>query len=354
LLISAVSGKVIYDNFAFQNLERKETRLELIFNKFSSLIETDSMCYSTTAYSISFKCQRFVSCIDGRFFDIFIRILKRMSHLDLVPPMDPLGICLHNHTDQGAIKCGNRRNMAVRQSDLWECKCPILDRINQSDKRLAFEDYVIERVTSIINVHKLSTFNLAIFGSGGLLGEQILLMRLIHELRVNNYSGTIKIFLIDQIYKNSINNSANFLGPMTPISVESALGGDKCFYQFLSEMSFILPPNITLEGEIFSEADDYISRAHANDHLKYDFLIGADPEGGEAVMAKIKDAIKEKHPNNSAVLTKIKDDAWVAGICQVGPVNLEKCYPISKVTRPSDKKPESKEQIDSKEGCICS
>lgn len=222
--------------------------------------------------SISFICSRNQPIsndpnriyINADVFNVFRNAVLGKSDEDMVG--NP-GQC----SEKGKRHCGN-----VRQY-LWECGCDDLNRKLNKFYRLHFENDVISSIVNsqkIVNAQNAQTpfqFNLAMFCSGGLLGEEILLFRLINELRNREMSGTINLFLIDWEYKSAINRG----------------NPDGLIDQFLREVCGSLPPSIKVNGTFFGDDDDYIQMVQVNSQFKHDLLIGADPEGAEKLMGKI-------------------------------------------------------------------
>lgn len=235
-------------------------------------------------------------------FNVFMNAINGNSHQDMVG--NP-GLCRH----AGKGNCGNTRGY------LWECKCENLDRKLYPLRRLQFENDVIQTILSspkIVHAQRSGSsfqFNLAIFCSGGLLGEEILLFRLFNELRRNGASGTINLFLIDWEYKDAIGQGRL----------------DQVMDQFLREIRGCLLPSITVSGTFFGDSEDYLQMA-ANDQFKHDLLIGADLEGAESLMGEIgrRASLSREQPSPIVLIKRVNE---APAICRINPLGEhENCY----------------------------
>jgi len=203
-------------------------------------------------YSISFQCSRIqppgrnpsMIYIHPEIFGVFMNAVQGKAHEDMQP--NNSGVC------KGAdmSHCGNRRG------DLAECRCEDLNRKTKPYIRNHFENDVIGKILSHQKIEQsLRTgdqfqFNLGIFCSGRLLGEEILLFRLLHALHNRGVSGTINVFLID---KGEYTSAIGLSDP------SAALDQHRYLHQFLTEICGCLPPSLKINGTIFAEADQYIA-----------------------------------------------------------------------------------------------
>ncbi|MGR3952530.1 MAG: hypothetical protein QRY74_06555 [Chlamydia sp.] len=132
-------------------------------------------------------------------------------------------------------QCGNLRGR------LSECTCSTLNRKRNPKIRIEYENRVIDAIMQSVRSAKGEFhFKLAVFASGHLLGEQILLFRLLDQLKKEGKRGTIDLFFIDKSYSSAINRSD-----------ENILGREGSIEQFLVEITQILPKNITVMGSFF-------------------------------------------------------------------------------------------------------
>lgn len=248
--------------------------MELITN---CKVYHNSQSYDTIIQpeSISFNCKRNYSCIDADIYEVYCNAVNGNSYMDMHD--SPL-VCKH---DEVAGGCGNRRGK------LSECRCTILNRRTDPKIRGHYEDVAIEKIMQVISnrVEEYGdfTFNLAVFCSGGLLGEEILLFKLFHFIRSNNYSGEFNVSLIDKVYGTAIKTSSFYHSKLclgqAQNSLEGPFGEDETIQQFLIEICKSAPKSITFSGQFFYDDESYISAVQNNSACKHDFLIGADIVG---------------------------------------------------------------------------
>ena len=264
--------------------------------------------------SISFKCHRKFGCIDADIYDVFIRAVNGKAVDDMIA--NPNG-CSHNETNG----CGNLRGR------LSECRCEILNRKTNPQIRHNYENHVISEIIKIIQKQNIACFklNLAIFCSGGLLGEEILLFRLFDQLKRINASGVINLFLIDRYYDQSIKISSIYykkIANKQSASLTDACGGQMELEQFLIEICKSVPPTINIEGTVFSESTQYIERAQSDGSFKHHLIIGADIEKSKDYMSEMsnKAGLGDAKP-----IVLLKTDKPL--ICQLEVSGeLDKCY----------------------------
>lgn len=271
----------------------------------ASITVTTERDFNSTPRHISFKCSRFVPWVDQKIYNIFIRAITGEANVDMEHNN---AACSHQQVTGG---CGNKRG------NLSECRCKILDRVDNPQIRHSYENKVIHTILNILkpNINSFH-FKLAIFCSGELLGEQILLFRLIHELNQKNASGTIELFLIDRCYSEAIKNS-QYNGKF-----EDSVGQKKYIEQFLTEICLCLPRGITVQGNFFDNAETYINIAQNNQNLKHHLLIGADIENTNSIMGRIG---KEAGLRLTQPIVLIK--TTVPAVCQLDPSgNIRNCY----------------------------
>ena len=230
--------------------------------------------------SISFICRRKVACIDGDIFDIFKNAVIGKAHENM--QANPAG-CPHGAVTGG---CGNKRG------ELEECRCPTLDRMQKPHIRYQYENTVINRILNILQAQNIKNFklNLAMFCSGRLLGEEILLFRLFNHLRHIDAHGRISLFLVDGCYESSIQATSLYhanLKRNLPVQFIDAVGGNGSLAQFLIEISKCVPPTISFEGTVFDHSDKYIERAEQDATFRHHLVIGADIEDARSPMTEI-------------------------------------------------------------------
>jgi hypothetical protein len=261
--------------------------------------------------NLYFKCQR--TAKDNEVDTSVAHLYKTVvaGKAETLMKANPNG-CAHNIVTGF---CGNMRG------DLSECRCDALDRMKHSIRRTKFEDEVIKEILDILKPNKENFhFNLALFATGGLHGEQVLLLRLIDALKSDGYKGNIHISLIDTVYKPNIEAGYQvFCQKMQKFQWDKLIGDRKDLKQFLAEISLCLPSTLSLEGRVYGSSDDYVLRASHCMHNRHDLIIGADIEG----MAGMVAGINEKAGKGRAAKVLIKD--VVAGIevpkfCALEPV----------------------------------
>lgn len=285
-------------------------------------ILTSTNFFEYQPFGISFKCSRRqpnsnnpnAIYINQDIFNVFIKAIQGQSHEDM------LG-------NPGSCQVGEKRHCGNTRGHLWECRCEDLNRKISHFRRLQFENDVILSIVKsqkIVNAKKYGSsfqFNLAIFCSGGLLGEEILLFRLFDQLRSQGVSGTINLFLIDWEYKNAITNR----------------NPDQLVAQFLTEICGCLPPSIKVNGTFFGDAADYIRMAKVDGQFKHDLLIGADLEGAEKLMGEISQHASIAREQKPIVLVKNGNKQGAPSVCRINLLGEhEDCYqPTPPQTRPN-------------------
>lgn len=268
-----------------------------------------------TPISISFKCHRQFSCIDSDVYDVFIRAIQGKSHNDM--DENPLG-CSHESVTGG---CGNKRGY------LSECRCDLLNRKTNPQIRHNYENRVISQIIEILKKQNIACFrlNLAIFCSGGLLGEEILLFRLFDQLKRRGASGVINLFLIDHCYDQAIKASSLYhrkIAHGQSASFHEVFGGQKDLEQFLLEICKSTQPAIRIEGTVFSDSNQYIEKAKSHNSFKHHLIIGADIENANHDMGTIA---REAGLGEMKPIALVKTDKPL--LCELDiSGNLENCY----------------------------
>lgn len=258
---------------------------------------------NSTKKALSFECSRKVSWIDRKIHSIFMNAIQGEAHRDLIYNSQ----CPHN---QVTGSCGNRRGA------LSECRCSTLDRVNQPEIRRNYENKVIKKILELLGQPNPFHLRLAIFCSGQLLGEEILLFRLIHELKARSKTGSIEVFFIDLCYAQAISKAKH------NTNFKDSVGKKDYISQFISDFSGCLPPNIELKGTFFDSSESYINFATANPSFKHDLLIGADIENTNVVMARIG---TQAGARGIEPITLIRGAN--AALCELDPIgNLINCY----------------------------
>ena len=202
--------------------------------------------------------------------------------------------------------CGHKRG------ELAECRCEVLDRFTHPKRREAFENQVIETLLSKIPEGSSIRLNLTIFATGKLLGEEVLLFKLLNELSKVNANIQLHVSLIDTCYADAIATG----------SPCKALGILKDLNQFLDELSRCKPGNVALKGTVFKHSDDYVNATRLDPELKHDLIVGADIEGHAGLVAGI-DRLARKGPLEPIVLVK---EGSVPKVCTVAYGKLAECY----------------------------
>lgn len=273
-----------------------------------------------TPVSISFECSRTYPInwnsdqlyLNQRIHDIFIHAVEGRAHEDIDP--NECGVC--SLPDAVASHCGNTRGF------LAECRCEDLNRKIKPYIRNHFENKVINKIlkhgkiTQSLHNGKPFQFNLAIFCSGRLLGEEILLFRLLNELHNQKASGTINLFLID---RDEYTPAIRLGDP------RSSLNSHKYLHQFLTEICGCLPPSLKINGTIFAKADDYTAQAQADVLFKHDLLIGADIEGTQKIMDDINSRTSVTHRQTPLALVRSVREGGPPGSCDIVCGQLTNC-----------------------------
>lgn len=253
--------------------------------------------------NIAFRCQRTVGTIDKS----MIAIAKQIEDLTFS------ALITHPQAPE------SHRN---KRGNLSECNCVFLNRKTNPEIRLYYENLVIQTVENLVTNGK-TNINIAMFATGGLHGEQTLLWRLIAQIHHRGYKGVISVVLIDQIYKDSIQKAVAFtIRPKPPaFNWINFIGGREDLMQFLNEMTLVLPPTIQLEGTVFGEADDYISRTEIQPELRNDILIGADIGGNDsyAIMTKLQEKTSRSKQPGISLIKYQEQGVVVPKTCQIKP-----------------------------------
>lgn len=249
------------------------------------LVKVDTNFSNSQPFNMSFRCERRqvpggdpsqIVFTDERIKRLFQNAVEGNAHKDMAA--NKKGVCAHPRAERG--DCGNKRLF----SELAECRCEDLDRIANPYRRRYFENNIMIQILEHPKIravkgtsHKFE-FNLAIFCSGRLLGEEILLFRLINELHKQRLAGTINLFLID---RDEYTPAIALCDPKT------ALARHPYLKEFLAELVECLPPSLQIKGTIYGQAAHYIDHAQKDPAFKHDLLIGADTEGAHKVMPSI-------------------------------------------------------------------
>lgn len=271
-------------------------------------------------YSISFQCSRIqppggdpsTIYIHPEIFNVFMNAIQGKSHEDMIP------------NDKGICESGNKSHCGNRRGDLAECRCDDLNRKTKPYIRHQFENDIIEKILYHPKIEQsLSSlgsfqFNLAVFCSGRLLGEEVLLFRLLHALHNRGVSGTINVFLIDR----------GEYGPAIALGDSSeTLKRHRYLQQFLTEICGCLPPLLAVNGTIFAEADHYIAQTKADVRFKHDLLIGADMEGAYPYMSRINSEASMHSEQKPLVLVGKSDGVGIPSVCEISAFGqLTNCY----------------------------
>ncbi len=237
-------------------------------------------------FGVSFRCSRTVPWINKNIYTVYMHAIGGDAAQDLSLRNN----CSHDFKR----KVGTMRNI------LAECSCDNLNRMKYPYIRKNFENKVIETILQILGSDKSFNLKLAFLDSGKLLSEQILLFRLINELKKKECKGTIELFFIDYCYQQLDVNS--YCGQ----NFEEALGYQKEIQQFLREMSLCLPETIILRGEFFSDPKKYISEAKNSQSYQHDFLI--DCNFGDDSQEKNIIAVQEVGRGRDPLVLSQKDD----------------------------------------------
>lgn len=233
-------------------------------------IEISRLSTQSRPIGLSFSCTRYFPNINPKIANIYANVINGKASQDMTQNT----FCPH---DAVTGSCGNKRG------HLSECRCSVLDRTEHPEIRHEYENQVIAAVFNILKGSNIAPFHLklAVFCSSELLGEQILLFRLLNELKKNNLSGSIELFFVDHCYSQAIANSRH------GGSFEQAVGGEKYIEQFLQEICYALPSNIQVSGTFFDDGATYISAARADPKFKHHLLIGADIENANFDMGTV-------------------------------------------------------------------
>ncbi|NNM43643.1 MAG: hypothetical protein HKM07_04810 [Chlamydiae bacterium] len=257
--------------------------------------------------AISFACARDVYHIDNRIYNVFINAISDTAYKDMSPNLS----CSHENVAGG---CGNRRGF------LSECRCEPLDRLKFPGIRENYENRIIKTLLSKIgNSSNNFHVKLAIFCSGQLLGEQILLFKLLHQLNQSNAKGTIELFLIDHCYAPAISGSTH------NDNLSDAVGREGYIQQFLTEICQCLPKDIKVKGTFFSDSKLYIQMAQKDTAFRHHLLVGADIEKANFDMGEVgKKAGSNGNPQPVVLVKTTTNQPAVCKLDNIG--NLQDCY----------------------------
>lgn len=269
-------------------------------------------CCAMKPINMRFICTRKVDFIDSSIKELYQIIVAQKAHLRLT---EKPSIC---HTNAVMGHCGNSRGA------LTECACESLNRLTSPELRNRYENEVIDaaaRICAKTPKGQPIQLNIAVFASGGLHGEEVLLIRLIDCLKNLKFKGTINLFLLDLQYRDNIGKAGSFTlknkidPPRENFSWDHFIGDREDLSQFVTEISLCLPPTIEVYGFVFSDANDYIKRAQAKYEFRHDLLIGADIENEMALFNHIKKQTF-RIPNEPG-LVLIKDSNLLPRMCTV-------------------------------------
>jgi hypothetical protein len=303
-----------------------------------NVICTDgTYCYAPRALNITCKCKRILDTIDQSVQHIYKAILidENIGELLQSNPGGCQGI------NVGGTKghCGNMRGW------LNECRCYLLNRKIFPGARKHYEDLIVDAAEQILKSTTICTnddsLNIAMFASGGLHSELVLMVKLLNRLRIAHFEGTVNLFLIDIDYKVSIQQAYTFINsPQGATTLRSFkwnnyLGQREDLEQFLRELSLGLPPKIQLNVHMFGEAEDYILRAQHDTNFRHDLLVGADIEMTkkdssemEAIVLKLKSEARRHDRLDQPGFVLVKKDG-TPQVCSIrSDLSKPACTPI--------------------------
>lgn len=275
--------------------------------------------------NILFKCVRQHPLMNCKVADVYCAAVHGNAHLLLTQNPNSCG------EGDVAKHCGHYRGK------LTECRCDTLDRIQHPMRRLQFENKVIQAALAIIAQQKESfVINIAIFASGGLHGEEILLFRLFHELRKKQLKGKITLFFIDTDYKKNIEATKQVYHLSKRVSSFSWMMNVGCredLAQFLHEVSLCLPPEVVVEGAVFGDSDNYIMSAQKNDAYKHHLLIGADIENLVSVVGTIDKLAGWGSAKPIVLIKEVSNQKQeLAKLCDVEGTATQNCVELTDTT----------------------
>lgn len=251
--------------------------------------------------TISFECKRDRNEVDACMSQLYKEIINdRVAFTRMLP-------C----SSEALIDCGNIRGV------LSECACPTLNRVTNPSYRQAFEASVIDKALYIIQKGE-TRLNLAFFASGGLHGEDVLMIKLIDALKKLNKAVEIQIFLIDLAYTPYIDHATFMVNAGTPLVWDDLTGKLPALKQFLTEIALSTPSFIKVKGTLFASSESYIDSATRNPGERYDLLIGADIGNTLPSVPKMQMSHISKRNLPAIMLIKqIKDSQEQAKLCQI-------------------------------------
>lgn len=194
---------------------------------------------------------------DSRLARIFRNAVEGKGHVDIT----------RNVSEGG----GDFRTDGHRRGNLYECRCKVLDRMRNPKIRIDFEDQVIDAAVKLVRENGLNRLRLGMFCTGRLLGEEILLFRLLDALKKSGFQGDLELFLIDRDYGSAVRSG----------------GFEDYMQQFLVEVGASCPDGISVNGAFFADSSEYIARAKEDRQFEHDLLIGADIETARPFMGQI-------------------------------------------------------------------
>lgn len=257
---------------------------------------------SVGSHMISFRCQRECDEVDQIVADIYNAIITNNASqlFDITIPC----------STEGLINCGNIRG------SLSECACDTLNRASDSGSgyREEFETSVINKALDMVRSGK-NKLNLAFFASGGMHGEDVLMIKLISTLRKLRTHIEIQIFLIDTAYSPYINKATDAVKNHCSLNWDHLIGSLPPLKQMLIEITFSTPSWIQVQGSLFASAEDYIQIAQGTPNLKYDLLIGADITNTLDIVQKIQ--LSKASKQNQPAIMLIKNEHNQALLCKI-------------------------------------
>ncbi len=296
-------------------------------------------CYVPRAFNITCVCKHALDTIDQSVQHIYNAILRDKNIHHLLKPNPghcPVGI---NVGGKGG-HCGNVRDF------LNECRCYLLDRRTFPHVRDHYEKLIVDAAWQILSSTPCTgnnSLNIAIFASGGLHGELVLMVKLLNRLR-NNFEGTVNLFLIDTEYQANIRQAYEFF-QLVNSPQKATLGGSFLWNNFLGqrqdleqllrELTLGLPSKIELKVHMFGDADDYILRAQYDANFRHDLLVGADIEMTErdsqeveAIVLKLKCEARRYDRTDQSGVVLVKKDG-LPQVCAVrSDLSKPACVPI--------------------------
>lgn len=197
--------------------------------------------------------------------------------------------------------CGNKRG------SLYECRCEALDRKKDPSLRAKHETLAIDTIEKLLTSKNSSQLNLALFGTGGLHGELVLLVRLIDRLTQLKFKGCINLSLMDTCYQTAIKLTDQ---GKTPCYTKSMA-------QFMLELASFLPPTIQVNTTFYGDAGHYVAHVKNESSCKNDLLLAADAEDTMSILKELQEKTNRTGLQALILGKRVQENEEIPQMCSI-------------------------------------